>query len=109
MAAERRDAQNIGVFARRSDREVGQFAFARAFKQRALVQVRFTRGRGRVGGELAFVEKEDLRAVGGRGLEGSAAAGARPTLRFVDLYGALSVDAVIEGAAVGEEDVRAVA
>ena len=78
MAAERRDAEHVGVFARRSDREVAQFAFARAFGQRALVQIRFARGRGRVGREPAFVEEEDLRTVGGGGPEGAAAAGADP-------------------------------
>ena len=76
MATERRDAQHVGVSAPRGDREVGQFAFARAFRQRALVQVRCARGRGRAGRELAFVEEEDLQPVGGRGRKGTAAAGA---------------------------------
>ena len=109
MGAERRDAQNVGVIARRSDREIVQFASARAFRQRALIQVRLARGRARVGRELAFVEEEDLQTIGGGRLEGAAAAGTRPTLFFVDLDGALPVDAIVEGAPVGEEDVRAVA
>ncbi len=74
MAAERHDAPHVGVLAGRGDREVGQFAFALAFRQRALVQIGLARFGGRAGRELAFVEEEDLLAIRARGLEKAAAA-----------------------------------
>ena len=58
MAAERRDPLHIGVLARRGNREIGQFAFARAFGQRALVQVGFARRRRRVGVSLLSSRKK---------------------------------------------------